>query len=685
MKKLIAIIVGVLFLGGVIFISYQQLEKDRVSIEEVLPPHPLVFMRTENIDEQLRAFQASSFWKAVEGIDVGALVTQGILSEAQGQRVTQVKGVFEAMTDSNVFEGLLGKEVVVAVYPPNLSELTIEKLLSRQEPMALIGDLLNNFILVTRITPEFQISEKILKWKGASQSSEALVTEEYRKHVIYKVALDAGIEMGLTRLEDVLIVGLGLQSAQQGIDRWLDRANKVSLAQDDDFQARQQEIVSDDETFLYVNVQGFLNFVEENIPIWTKITNQEEALTQKVLQDNLKQTHGFLSATYAINWDKLTHIQWELFFDLTQMIAMQKDFFESCQNRGNRTLKLVPEKALGYYWNGCLNLDYYWQLVQDELEKGEGSVGQKIVALEDRMGLEIEMDVLPAFGREIGGYVKEINMAGAFPIPQFVTFIGVEQKDKMQSLLDQLLDQPFFMMQQEVYKEVALQYIFTPLGEILEPVYCFIDDYLLIALNRPLLKEAIDVYQGDATALVSSPLFKRLDQGLTDKNSSLQFVRSAALIDEMKKALGWGRQWNDARVKQARAFQAGRVRRLEDVQIEKRKKESELQELKSQLEALKDKIQNSEEASQVGQQEEKDLKASIEKKIQELVQVQDQEANLQDLINKERKNAFGDKQEVLYDQVIDPLMDGIKSMEAYGMRSQKEASSLKSDVFILFK
>ena len=39
--------------------------------------------------------------------------------------------------------------------------------------------------------------------------------------------------------------------------------------------------------------------------------------------------------------------------------------------------------------------------------------------------MNIEEDVLPAFGDEMGGYLKDVRVGSLFPVPEFLFFIKI--------------------------------------------------------------------------------------------------------------------------------------------------------------------------------------------------------------------------------------------------------------------
>jgi len=167
----------------------------------------------------------------------------------------------------------------------------------------------------------------------------------------------------------------------------------------------------------------------------------------------------------------------QLTYNLKEMKSEQADLL-ACPAGENRTIHFVPTDILGYQWSNCFKLEHYWRQISDEVKQLDPSQS-KINEFEGKIGMNVANDILPAFGEEIGGYLKDIQVGGFFPLPEFLLFVEVNNESKAEQLLGRLQQQPLVSLQEENYGGTLIKYLALPLGENIQPGYCFLENYLL--------------------------------------------------------------------------------------------------------------------------------------------------------------------------------------------------------------
>jgi len=70
-----------------------------------------------------------------------------------------------------------------------------------------------------------------------------------------------------------------------------------------------------------------------------------------------------------------------------------------------------------------------------------------------------------------------------------------------------------------------------------------VDDYLLLATSRKLIKEAVDTYHGSSSPLTSGRIFKDIDLGLSAENNAVVFYRPDILLERFGQIIEWGLGW----------------------------------------------------------------------------------------------------------------------------------------------
>ena len=148
---------------------------------------------------------------------------------------------------------------------------------------------------------------------------------------------------------------------------------------------------------------------------------------------------------------------------------------------------------------------------------------------------------LEAFGTQAGLLVNDLNTGGMFPVPELALFIQARQPDVINQFIKQQAGQFKMPVLQESYQGKDLQYVMLPLGGDLSPAYAFSKGFCTLALNRTLLKSMLD--EKGTNRLSSHPSFKAVDQGLTDKNNQVFYMRTEGLVAKTRDIVNWAMTW----------------------------------------------------------------------------------------------------------------------------------------------
>jgi hypothetical protein len=134
-----------------------------------------------------------------------------------------------------------------------------------------------------------------------------------------------------------------------------------------------------------------------------------------------------------------------------------------------------------------------------------------------------------------------LNMGGMFPIPELALFVQVRQPDVIDQLIRHQAEQFNLPVLKESYKGTDLQYVMLPLGEDMSPAYAFSKGFCTLALNRTLLKSMLD--EDGTNRLSSHPSFKAVNQGLTDENNQVFYMRTDGLVAKTRDIVNWALTW----------------------------------------------------------------------------------------------------------------------------------------------
>jgi hypothetical protein len=235
--------------------------------------------------------------------------------------------------------------------------------------------------------------------------------------------------------------------------------------------------------------------------------------------------------------------------------GLRKTF--ACPALTNDSLKLVPVNAILYNWGICYDLDQSWSVAKQSLDQNSDlaqGIDQFKHRLEKHFNINIRRDVLPVLGHEIGGYLTDVDMQGTYPFPRFLIFIKIKDRPAAQRLLDKFVQDPITTIHQEEYEHVDIHYISLPLGANMDPGYGFLDDYLLVASSRQLLKRSIDAYNDSFRSIVSDDAVGQFSLDNGEKFNSVTLMKTSELSRRAQDFLGWADKYLSGQVSMAAAY-----------------------------------------------------------------------------------------------------------------------------------
>lgn len=683
MKKWILVLVVVL-MAGIGAGIFWQMQKARFSIEGVLPQGALLYVQLRDVEQNLNEMASMPFWQAVRDIDYDLLEKKGALSPQQGLFIRRIEGWLSEVATNPLSKRLFGRDVALAVYPPFQDMNALMRGTEILNPKVVEG-LLSGIFLVTRVDPDVQFAELVSRLFNQHDANLSRGQLEYKGEIIHTITIsNVGIKFGVVRLKDLLVIGVGEEAARLSVDVF--KRDRPALAQDPRFDRVRKTFLAPSDMTGFFDFETFLALLKGQADKLIGLAGEdaESAMAQAQWRDILARMAGFKTLGFSARVAPLMKFSNYLLFEPGELSAEYAPLY-TCPPEENKTIRFIPKDVLGYEWSNCFQLDYYWGEIKKELARIE-SPESKVKDLETRMGLSVEGDILPAFGDEIGGYLSDIQVGGLFPIPQFLLFAEVRNKLKTEQLLSRVKNQPLMMAQEENYKGVPLKYFALPLGEAVQPGYCFLGDYLLVATNRRLLKDSIDASGNDDMALSASPAFQEINFGLTDKNRTVQFARVAQVIEKAKGIVGWSSQWMTAQDLKAQAFKAGSEKPLEEVKAVIAAKEGELKEIRGQIILLEDKIWNMETkgADAGAQKAELDgLKKQLDVKKAEITAEHERREELENILHDYEESAPDPAlRQVYLDEVVYPVLEGLKSIRSYGLRATVDDGGFASSVFL---
>ncbi|MDP8213116.1 MAG: hypothetical protein P9X22_07520 [Candidatus Zapsychrus exili] len=685
MKKTIIIAVCALLVLTIVGISVFYVTKPSLSIEDVLPKDPLIYLKVSDIQGAAVKVITSDLFKSVMNIDYDMLLDKEVITKEQKSTFDSIREKSAILSENIILARLLGKEVAIALYPGKL-DIKFDGNVNPDDIMRIIENFVSNISIAVHLQPEIKFLEFISKFslnKDVSQFEQEVLNYKEKEIRIITIP-DSGLEVGYVEIGDLLIVGLGDKSAKAAVDVF--RGDKGSLDKDSNIIEARKNYVESATLISLLNIEGLISLVENKSQEFPKTTQEVQGQQDKTSQ-LLDSYSGFRFVTISSRWGDISEFKFNAHIDRDKFNNVP--FMRACDSSVNGTIDFIPTETIVYYWDNCLEIDYYWQEVKRELLKlskeDASNPMDQIKDFENKMGLSIEEDIIGAFASEMGGALFDIKLSNMFPTPEFIFFIKVKNKAKVENLMNKLLDKPFFMIKDESYSDINIKYINSPIASV-QPSYCYIGDYMLISINRDLLKNSINVSAGGVASLLENKSFKEIDPSIAEDSTSISFGKIDKISEKLEGIINFSNLWLVAKDNELKAFKSGTEKRLEDVDKTIALMSKEVGEFQKQIDLTEDKIwdlqaeqkdisaekTNENNAIEALNKKQGDIEASIEKR-EELKET---------LLMYELSAKESEKRKIMLDEIVFPILRSFLSIDSFGMRKTSIGDVFETNIFL---
>ncbi len=505
MPKIWKIILSVLALliiavgGWFLFFLYGP----KLAFEDVLPEGAIVFARLEHPVTHWQNGMQSEFWKNISAINVPKVLDHNKVPKAFIDQYTQAQKKASDLFNNPLVQRFLGKEIAVAVYQHK-----------EADPADPLG---YGFLVIARPSPSVRLMEIFSNFSPRFGDDIRVSQEMYSQQRIVHVHFKNNQAMAYTQLGDMFIFAAENEPALKTVID-VNRHKMPPLRRDRHFLFAQSRAYAQGEGFMYVR--------GDVAPV------------------------GMAFNTYAVSFMPGPISKYKFIFEFNPLAvdpAMKQ--LLSCQARPNAPAGFVPSGIIGYFWSGCADFPEMSRQIQEQMQavpEGSAPIKKFKKSMEKRLGFKLGETLLPLLTNEAGGYLTDVDTRGVIPYPRFLAFLKIADRRKTDELLAKLALTPMGLLKQEEYGQIPIHYLDLPLGGNMDPGYCFINDYLLAATSRQLLKKSIDTYKDQLTSLRMDKTF--VSFGLNAKVQSVGFLKVGDLARRLRDLLDWGNKYLSSQV-----------------------------------------------------------------------------------------------------------------------------------------
>jgi hypothetical protein len=640
MRRLIVLSIYIAAAVLIGYAAYFFLGGSKVNPEQVLPAGPLIYFNVKDLNEDLARFQETEFWQKLNKVDPKVLLPKKLKG---GTKETDIAENWEILND------FLGEEFSIALYSPEISP---ESLVPRSgDEMGRLTDaVLNKVYLVSRVKPFQKIAENFSGFFARFGKDVTLTTDKYLSYSLRNVLIkDINLSFSFVKVGDLLVVGASNDELRKCIDIYEGESETDPLIDDPDF-VDFVERVDTSESYGFINMGKMYDFVR----------------LEPNYIDKLKHWKGINIVGFSFDWDAYLRTGVSFFMEMAEVDADLRSFY-NCPSGENNTLKMVPEDVMIYQWGNCFKADKIFSQIK---AASKGSFDYKLSDYKDRIGVDVERDIVSNIGDEIAWYIEDVNLQFMFPVPQALLMVDIKKNSTMPETLKKVLaDMPFRIVESD-YSGVNISSISSPVGDVFNPSYCFIGDFLLIATNQKSLEKAIDVSKNKSMGILKAANMADFNEVMTGPLRGLQIADFNKVGQKMTGVIKWANGFVSAREKSYDAFVSGAEIKSQEIneRFEKlnREKEGLIQKRDQLDENIYAQSLTSDEISAL-KKELADVKAQLEALEKDLSVIEEQKISMEKLVGQYHGSAGPTKEQRLSWErsFFAPLSEALKEIETY--------------------
>jgi hypothetical protein len=173
---------------------------------------------------------------------------------------------------------------------------------------------------------------------------------------------------------------------------------------------------------------------------------------------------------------------------------------------------------------------------------------------EEKIGVDLDRDVFPWLGDEVGIQISDVLTGGLFPIAQVELILKTKDRAHAERAAGRAMQkfarpapaagqpEPWaFLMPQvrsDEYRGEKMATLSYPIPGF-APSYALLGDYLVIALNASSVHETIDVRQGERKSILGGEKFAEMRRHLPGRLNTLTYLDCERALDVGGRVLAW--------------------------------------------------------------------------------------------------------------------------------------------------
>lgn len=489
---------------------------NKLQPERFIDQEAVVVNKNFKFLERVRNFQETPLAETLLNIDYSLISTVLNIPAFDPDQLKEWQEKFQSIIDHPLAVELFGREFTVALIP-------------NENHFSPDGeyDLFSNLLVIAR--PRHHA--RILEIFSDLIDSEDTVTEaRYGGYIIKRIPLEDNQTVAVARVKDLLVISLNERTLRKSLDVY-DR--NISLMSEVKDYSRAVKRFQNCSSLTYVNVRNTIAALQ------TSIQDQgSEDLSADIIE-KFKKFNGYKNLIWG-TWDNRQYLAQKaiISFNRDEILPEYRELFR-IEPSTSDIYKRINTDTIWYYWTNILKPRALLTLYNHGMHASEeGSSNRIIKDIAAIAGLTAE-ELFSLVGNDFLIAIKNSPEEQFIPIPRLLFALKTSNPEKLLHVIKTVTEYYDIPLTKQSIKGNNL-YLWggvIPTGD-LQPAFCISGNYLILSSNRQQINEFTLVDKG-YQSLAANPYFREVEDGLTAKNNSINYIDSRNLTVLVKEMFSW--------------------------------------------------------------------------------------------------------------------------------------------------
>ena len=484
--------------------------------ELFIDPEVLVVSKNFNFVKRVNNFQTTPLADTLDTLDYSLLSTVLEIPVVDPEEIKQWKEAFESMMAHPLTVEILGKEFTIALFRDENSSYSEAD-----------SDPLDTLLVIARPRHHARIIELFSSFMDDEGSfSEA----RYGGYIIKRIPIQNNRTVAVTRVKGLLLMSFNERILRKSLD-FYDR--DISLISEVKDYSRISGQCRNCSSVTYINIKKSIEAFAETVQY------SEKDRLISAMPDILKKFKGYEQLIWA-TWDNKNFISQKalLSFNRNEILPEYRELF-TIEPTTSESYKRINGDTIWYYWTNILRPNALLTLYNHGQNEISGDGHKRFITeIADIVGLSVE-ELFALVENDLLISVEKSPEEQFIPFPHLLLALKTNDGGELLSVIEKLTEFYEIPLIRQSIDGVKI-YLWggvVPTGD-LQPTFCVTDNYVVFSSNRKQIREFILDGNGYQT-LDGNPQFKRVNNGLTAENNSVNYIDSRNLVVLIKEILSW--------------------------------------------------------------------------------------------------------------------------------------------------